>query len=170
MREALKKLREFHSKHGFAQDLKLLAATDQFSDESRRLIDLGTLLCYVAEGLQSEKEDPRMMRAHLLIEELGETIKAMACGNVVDTLDGLADLTYVVLGTAVAFGLPLAEAFDEVHASNMTKQRQTMDANGHRLRMKGPDYRPPDIKRILVEYGKLAGQIMDDGQVEVKHA
>jgi len=33
----------------------------------------------------------------------------------------LADLLYVVYGTAVTFGLPLEEVFEEVHRSNMSK-------------------------------------------------
>ncbi len=33
----------------------------------------------------------------------------------------LADLMYVVIGTAVAFGLPLEEVFEAVHKNNMTK-------------------------------------------------
>jgi predicted HAD superfamily Cof-like phosphohydrolase len=39
-------------------------------------------------------------------------------GNV---LKEVCDLCYVAEGTAVAFGLPFAAAFDEVHRSNMSK-------------------------------------------------
>lgn len=92
-------------------------------------------------------EDGRYLRAHLMIEELGELIEAMAQGRLVDTLDGLADLCYVVFGTAVMFGLPLAEAFAEVHCSNMTKQRKADDPG--RIRDKGETYRPPNIERLL---------------------
>lgn len=44
----------------------------------------------------------------------------------VETLDGLADIKVIVNGTAVALGLPMAEADFEVFASNMTK----LDADG----------------------------------------
>ena len=57
-------------------------------------------------------------------------------------LKELADLRYVVEGTAVAFGLPMDEAYEIVHASNMTKTGGP-DAGGKIL--KGDGYVPPDL-------------------------
>lgn len=65
--------------------------------------------------------------------------------------DALADLTYVIEGTNLAFGLPSVELFDEVHASNLTKDFSNVPAGG-KVR-KGADYVPPDITKVLREAG-----------------
>lgn len=60
-------------------------------------------------------------------------------------LKEMADLQYVLSGMAVALGLPLEEAFNRVHQSNMTK----LDDDGKPVLredgkvMKGPNYVPP---------------------------
>ena len=53
---------------------------------------------------------------------------------------------YVLFGNAVAAGLPAAELFAEVHASNMTKD---LVADGTGKAKKGAAYRPPDLVGIL---------------------
>lgn len=69
---------------------------------------------------------------------------------VASLLKELADLQYVLSGTAVAFGLPLDEAFTEVHRSNMSKLGDDGKAlfreDGKVL--KGPNYRAPDLSSI----------------------
>ena len=62
--------------------------------------------------------------------------------------DAIADLLYVVYGTAVSFGIDMEEIFDAVHASNMAK------ANGHKDPVTGKwikpaDWQPPDIGKLL---------------------
>ncbi len=59
--------------------------------------------------------------------------------------DGLADLIYVCIGTALELGIPLDRVWAEVHRSNMTKEA---DPNGGKVR-KGVDYVPPDIAGAL---------------------
>ena len=51
------------------------------------------------------------IRTQLMLEELYETHAAMLAGDLVEATDGLADLAYVVVGTAVAYGLPIADAY-----------------------------------------------------------
>ena len=51
------------------------------------------------------------LRLGLILEELHETCTAMRRGDVVETADGLADLKYVIVGTAVACGLPIDDFF-----------------------------------------------------------
>jgi predicted HAD superfamily Cof-like phosphohydrolase len=51
------------------------------------------------------------IRTSLIMEETFETHKAMLAGDVIETLDGFADMKYVVIGTAVAYGLPLDDFF-----------------------------------------------------------
>lgn len=106
----------------------------------------------IAEHLEkvSHPDDMRLLRAALLVEELGEVLAAMRDRDEVETLDGLADLLYVALGTAVAFDLPLGAAFAEVHLSNMTKRPQA--DGGMRVKEKGEGYVPPDLARVLSEH------------------
>lgn len=85
------------------------------------------------------------LRSSLMLEELGEAIEGIASGDPETTLDGLADLEYVLHGTAVVYGLPLTAAFEEVHKSNMTKA-----VSGEtRLRSKGDGYVAPNLKALL---------------------
>lgn len=95
--------------------------------------------------------DRRLLRLHLLAEELGELARALGYRSEVATVDALADIAYVNTGTALAFDLPLTDAFEEVHASNMTK---TPDATKHAEGKsgKGADYRPADLKGVLARY------------------
>lgn len=90
-------------------------------------------------------KDLRIARAQLILEEFMELIKAMEDGDGVETADAVADLCYVVIGTAVAFGLPLESLVAEVHRSNMTKEI------GEFKPIKGDAYSPPDIKGVLLK-------------------
>ena len=93
------------------------------------------------------------LRINLLQEELDELREALEQGDIVETLDALTDLQYVLDGAYLSFGLhPLKQhAFDEVHRSNMSK----LGADGKPIRrpedgkvMKGPNYSPPDLKTV----------------------
>jgi hypothetical protein len=112
--------------------------------------DVGELLLSVAKDLEPyvKMADRRYMQAHLMVEELGEMIVAMASGDEVSALDGLCDLLYVTFGTAVTYDWPLEQAFGEVHRSNMTKQISSVQRTS---RDKG-DWSPPDIAGILGWY------------------
>lgn len=63
----------------------------------------------------------------------------------------LADLLYVVYGTADAFGIPIDAVFREVHKSNMSK----LGPDGKFIKredgktMKGPNYQPPNLDRLV---------------------
>jgi predicted HAD superfamily Cof-like phosphohydrolase len=61
--------------------------------------------------------------------------------------DALADLAYVTVGANVAWGLPAAEVFDEVHRSNMAKQGGERRADGKILKPAG--WTPPDVAGVL---------------------
>lgn len=55
-----------------------------------------------------------VLRTRLILEELGELAIAIHKNSIVDIADSLADLKYVVIGTAVSFGLPLRDNFPEL--------------------------------------------------------
>ena len=86
-----------------------------------------------------------------MLSELSEVLDALATRDEVALADGLADLEYVTVGTAVTFAIPLGATFDEVHRSNMTKLGENglpvLREDGKSL--KGPNYEPPRIAEIL---------------------
>lgn len=61
------------------------------------------------------------LRRELIREEVQELLDAMRDDNLVEIADGLADACYVIIGTAVAYGIPLDKVWEEVHRSNMEK-------------------------------------------------
>ena len=65
--------------------------------------------------------DIQKLRLELIDEERGELRAALAAGNLIETADAIADLLYVVYGTAVACGIDIDKVFEEVHRSNMSK-------------------------------------------------
>lgn len=65
------------------------------------------------------------VRTQLMMEELLETHAAMSRGDVAEAADGLADLKYVVVGAAVAYGVPLEDFF---YAPGPSREAPTADA------------------------------------------
>jgi hypothetical protein len=167
---AMDAVRAFHTKNGFTVGRPLIQpVADPLSEggASDRIKGLSGWLATQAETMESGCHvpgtfDDRVLRTHLMLEELGESLQALAARDERLLFDGLVDLLYVLVGTAVAYDLPLAEGFEEVHASNMTKSRQntgkgrmckTVQTDGDvRIRDKGPNYVPPDLERVLREY------------------
>jgi predicted HAD superfamily Cof-like phosphohydrolase len=160
MQTALMAVASFHEKMGVSQQQKMETT------RLKILEDCSEIVLQQSEILEEfGKHDERYNRLHLIFEEAAELGKAMAKGFTLDpeddiseaehhvmVLDGLADLLYVVLGTAVVFDLPLVEGFAEVHRSNMTKQRQYDDPSGHRVRDKGPHFEKPNLLKVLQDY------------------
>jgi predicted HAD superfamily Cof-like phosphohydrolase len=93
------------------------------------------------------------LRINLITEEFVELLLAIGQRDIVEVADALADLLVVTYGTALEFGIPIDEVFEEVHDSNMSK----LDENGKPIYredgkvLKGPNWRPPDIRHILEE-------------------
>jgi 8-oxo-dGTP pyrophosphatase MutT (NUDIX family)/predicted HAD superfamily Cof-like phosphohydrolase len=87
-------------------------------------------------------------RLAFLEEEVREYAVAAEAGDVVEVADALADLLYVVYGTALVHGIPLDAVFDEVHRSNLTKVGGAPIGPGTKA-PKPADYRPPNIRPIL---------------------
>ena len=147
MLNAMRSVREFMIKNKLTVDKRLKDYDDDLCTGVLRSV--ANIVKSHAKDLESEKEDQRLMRAHLILEEAGEFMEAMADGDELKAFDGLVDLLYVVIGSGVTFSLPLPEGFEEVHRSNMTKERQVSDVAGHRIRDKGPNYSAPNLQAIL---------------------
>ena len=93
------------------------------------------------------------LRWKLIQEEAEETVQAIKTSNMIEIADGLADLLYVTIGCAIAYGIPIADVFREVHLSNMTKSMAKDEKSIKGKAIKGPNYLQPDIVRILQYHG-----------------
>lgn len=91
------------------------------------------------------------LRSRLIAEESAEALDALACRDLIALADALADIVYVVYGTAITFGIDLDACVEEVHRSNMSKLddagQPVLRADGKVL--KSDQYRPPDLRRVL---------------------
>lgn len=75
----------------------------------------------------------------------------------------LADLLYVVYGTAEELGIPLEEVFAKVHESNMSKLWSDGEVhyNDFGKIMKPPTYKAPDISSIMTTWTSTNAQSAD---------
>jgi predicted HAD superfamily Cof-like phosphohydrolase len=93
------------------------------------------------------------MRLAILEEEVSELREAAEAGDMVEVLDALCDIQYVLDGTFLEFGLHRlkSDAMAEVHASNMSKLgadgKPVLREDGKVL--KGPAFRRPDLAQFL---------------------
>ena len=92
------------------------------------------------------------LRIKLLKEEVEEYAEAARAGDLVEVLDALADIGYILAGTIINHGMQhiYDDAFDEVHRSNMAKL-----VDGKVLRredgkvMKPEGWQPPNLVQFL---------------------
>ena len=92
------------------------------------------------------------LRIKLLTEEVQEYAEAARTGDLVEVLDALADIGYILAGTILNHGMQniYDKAFPEVHRSNMEKL-----ADGKVLRrddgkvMKPEGWQPPNLSQFL---------------------
>ena len=101
------------------------------------------------------------LRINLLAEELEELQEALEQGDIVEVLDALTDLQYVLDGAYLSFGLHDVKkaAFDEVHASNMSKlgeDGKPIRREGDGKVLKGPNYWAPDLSKFIAKKYKAA--------------
>jgi len=158
---------QFHRKHGFDVGVEMIdprltigyleAVQAELIMASRTLYAISQLwengtTNRTIDNHPGETHDPRLMRAHLIVEEVSELLLAMAEEDEVEVLDALTDLLYVTYGSGVAFDLPLHEAFAEVQRSNMTKAVGAGGDKDMRCRNKGDSYEPPTLGRILEKH------------------
>jgi predicted HAD superfamily Cof-like phosphohydrolase len=97
------------------------------------------------------------LRVALLEEEVSEFVTASEKGDLIGITDALADIVYVVYGTALTYGIDLDSALLEVHRSNMSKLSSEgaplIRSDGKVL--KSEHYFPPDIAAVLKRQGPL---------------
>jgi len=161
-------VRAFHEKNGYPLDIPLAKHTRE--ESSNQCLELSSAVIELSRAtrdnalIDQTQDDERLYRAHLMLEELGETIRALGTLDEEELADGLADLIYVVVGTAESFGIPLGHVVAEVHRSNMTKRKRVKQ--DPRMRDKGPNYTPPNIKQAIEAGRSLRGWThrLEEGQ------
>jgi len=119
--------------------------------------------------------DPKTvdLRLKLIQEEVRELADAMKEKDMVETIDALGDILYVVYGAGGAFGIDLDKAFDLIHKSNMTKLCKTEDeaketvewykknyTPGGKYPYDTPDYRLSPDGKYYVPFNSSTGKIL----------
>jgi len=95
--------------------------------------------------------DTRTLRLRLIQEEFDELREAMANDDLPSIAKEMADLLYVVYGTAVSYGIDIAPVFQGVHRSNMSKIGGYKREDGKWI--KPATYSPAHIAPILAGQG-----------------
>ena len=102
---------------------------------------------HVAAQPTMPDESTQKLRIRLIHEEFNELQEALTIQDLPGVAKELADLLYVVYGTAVSCGIDMEPVFREVHRSNMSK------IGGHKRDdgkwVKPPTYSPAQIHTIL---------------------
>lgn len=94
------------------------------------------------------------LRVDLMVEELAETLDAIKVNDLPKIADGLADLIYVAIGTAISYGIDLRPVWAAVHTANCKKVGGSKRPDGKRLKPIG--WKPPDIEGILAKQGPIS--------------
>lgn len=103
------------------------------------------------------EESLEKLRISLLEEEVNELVEATRARDLTGIADALADITYVVYGTALTYGIDLDSVLREVHRSNMSK----LDGDGNPILradgkvLKSECYSPPDVAAVLKHQSEM---------------
>jgi predicted HAD superfamily Cof-like phosphohydrolase len=99
-------------------------------------------------------------RISFLQEKFDEYVEAARAGDLAAVADALADMVYVIHGTALAYGIPLDEVLAEVHQSNMSKLgldgRPILRAEGKVV--KGPGFAAADVAGVIARAARRSGR------------
>lgn len=87
------------------------------------------------------------LKLSLVKEEYEELVAAVHEWNIPGIADSCADLVYVVVGLALAYGIDLRPVWEAIQKANLAKAGGPRRADGKLL--KPPGWKHPDIKAIL---------------------
>lgn len=121
MKQALQDLIAFHQVLGTTGPSQPTGLQPAPGIERDRFIMMSGMLKGASESLKREGCTIAGRRGRLMMEELHEVLVAMLVTDPVRLADGLADLIFAAVGTAVEAGIPLDEIWEKVCASNMAK-------------------------------------------------
>lgn len=152
LNEAVGMVRAFHQHLGatHANAPRLLPCNPKTAATvAATILELGR----ASSNIGAAQDDLLQTRLGILLEEIAEWLSAHAKGDLIMAADAWGDICYVLLGDAVVAGLPAQEIFAEIHASNMSKEVGQL--SGPKKGIKGAQYRPPNIHRILERARKI---------------
>lgn len=92
------------------------------------------------------------LRRDLIEEELREYYQSVEARDIVNVAKELADIVYVIHGTAIAYGINLDKVFNLVHNNNMSKLQP--DGTVKR-REDGKVIKPDNFKNLELKYEDL---------------
>lgn len=120
----------------------------------------------VEDELQLEIDpETQSLRIVLLMEEVREYVQAEQARDIVEIADALGDILVIVLGTALAYGIPLRAVVEEIHRSNMTKvdpETGAVELRADGKVLKPATYEPPRLGRVL----GIVDDVNADGQID----
>lgn len=96
-------------------------------------------------------DDIRQLQIQNMNEEVAELVRAEIDDDIVNVADALGDIIHSALYYGAQYGIDMDAVLEEIHQSNLSK----INKDGTILRhqngkiKKGPDYVPPDIKKVL---------------------
>lgn len=130
----------------------------------------------VPEDMQTKifVDNPKIVKLcmSLITEEVKELEKAICENDMIETIDALSDILYVVYGMGARLGIDLDQAFDIVHRSNMSKlckteeeAKMTVSFYEEQYKSGKMPYDSPDVKLShdgskWVVYNKSTGKVL----------
>lgn len=161
MKSQLERVRQFHQAfnledQGLTPTLHVMDETVTDGEETSNADDLLKWALILLNDIKVtfkrvKNPDIRILRMRLLIEEFTEYMEAEHDNDLVQIADALGDILYIVNGTAVAYGLPMDDMFDDIHDNNMTKlgdDGKPIVINGKVI--KPLNYKPVDLSKYFV--------------------
>lgn len=143
---------------------ELIATGDWVDDVLAFHNRFGHLAQCMPHGVPKDIED---LRQKLILEEYQELQHAIEQQHLANIADGCADLIYVVIGTAICFGIDLRPIWQAVQSSNMAKipydegYAQHLRALGKKVPigkvLKPEGWTPPDIHTLLLRQMPMVG-------------
>lgn len=144
MYEPMKNLKEFHDKFLRDRDLGVVGdgKISETVDKRKRLIQEET--AEVSEALDDYWKWTFYSNNGYTVQDTVDRIRQHLAKE-------LADLLYVVYGTAEEFNISIEEVFKRVHESNMSKvwDDGTVHYNEFGKVLKPPTYSPPDLSDLI---------------------
>lgn len=170
LNDCLHAVREFHQAIGAAvsAEPKLLDHRPDLTAQVAQAVRLASALSRAS----AQHGDDLLARAAMQLEEFAEWLEAHTAKDAEAAADAWGDRLYVLLGDAVAAGLPAREIFAEVHRSNMTKVTSRRGADGKAI--KGTKFERPQFDlnprcgATAAENTTLADRILDEPSWRVR--
>lgn len=149
------------------QALELIAlrwrlVAEEFGEFAQAMMEL--MKCFLAVPLATDQLGElyhgRGVHVFPALGQMGGVIEQLGLGDAKyrgktaakrECLDAMGDEIWVIIGTALSFGLDLDEALRRIHASNMSKLGRDgkVITRGDGKILKGPDYQPPVLDDLV---------------------